>query len=664
MEQEVREKLYQSIVKDDVKTFGSLCTPEVFSSVFGHFPLLSLVYLYGAKRILSKHFSDLIKERGRVRQPGFAAADTLFRKKAGKTLRHFAGRDVSPLEMLAVLGERGKLRKLYSLYPNATRYLPMIKNIYFTRIGKVVTVKKDKLILPPEPLAFAERKLLFRLAFIFLGIGVALALTTALLSVYFGWGTSAVYLKVRSGDTALSALTKDQPMIIKSDITLAKGVDSYSAKIGGENHVIALSAPFAERFSGEIRDVTFLLTKDFKGDAVILENSGALLNVRVIAEGEWEKGGEYVSALVAVNKGKITSCSVQADLTIGGDQRGNCYLGMIAGKNEGVIQNCLAKGSCTAENVDLAGIVGENLSAGSVHDCTVEMNLTQRTTLQGWNPNVAGICDTNHGVIERCVFSGSISAVVDVLELQTGEDVCSAYAAGIVCTNVGTLFKCTNQGSVTATAHNGGAFAGGIVTFNTVTNDYALLGMIEGCSGLGEVTASSDSYNSTAGGVAAVNNKGATIQFSRQTQRVEALTQGDYYDYTGGIAGQSGGLLKGCFFVGTLPEQDQDSIVGAIVGSYHLYYGGKYNGQDTWYTNIWDNNAFVSDSARTSGAVVSDTSDVFGLRGYDGLRASITYSRYYFENTAGYEKYVSELLDANVKPVTLEELKEMEIYYE
>ena len=132
MTQEMREQLFVAIRNDDVKSFSSVADTEVLSSSFGRFPLLSLLYLFQAKNIVKTYLSDLVKERPRVKEPTFHEADKLFLQKGGKALRYFAEREVSPLEMLALLGERKELQKLYGIYPHAERYLPSIKRIYFT----------------------------------------------------------------------------------------------------------------------------------------------------------------------------------------------------------------------------------------------------------------------------------------------------------------------------------------------------------------------------------------------------------------------------------------------------------------------------------------------------------------------------------------------------
>lgn len=892
MEKEIREKLLESIKNDDAARFGERVSPELYSVVFGRFSLLSLLYLYDAKRIIKRYLAELLRERPRIREPAFYEAETLFRKKAGKTLRHFSDREISPLEMLAALGKRRELKRLYPLYPNHVRFLANINRIWLTRTGKELTVKKDKLSLPAMPLSFAERRLHRIFAPIFLGMGVAFLAVTLSLSAYFGWGTSKVYYKAHSGGELLSALSQNDFVLLEKDLSLSSGVKSYASTIEGAGHVVRLKQPLTDSFSGEIRDVTFVLESGFRGDAVILENTGTLTNVRVIAQGRYAKGGEYMSLLTSVNKGKIENCTATFAAEIAGDTRGDCFYAAFAGSNEGIISNCIVTGSVTARNVDVAGIAGNNSVKGEIKDCVVDATLTENSDLWGWTPNVAGIVCHNEGSIEGCTVSGSVTSVLNgrerctesryismedtklrleycdcdsfslfrgseavesalaadttnvsdslvnyydylsayyyyfintyvmieganewqlpivsgnpytynyyynfvsyaknifdnsellltknvgytldsgaviglnedftitygsdrtladfravIAELfgfsdaeefldcasriadayqvnalgaalgsvserlkykgaiytQTGafflpfvwesqlsdtpvlafviveeegrisvwlqnaeaafkatnydnaiqkeeiaaitlygrcslfEPNASAYAAGVVCVNVGSVKECTNRSAVTANAENGSSSAGGIVAINT--KEGSSRGVINRCSGLGEVMATSTTNNSYAGGIAAQNMSDCYIIASRQLASVLAQSEGSYYDFTGGIVGDNSGGIQGSFFIGTLEDGDEDSLIGAICGMTYLYYGN--------YTNA-DGNAYVKENVYAFGAL------------YD-VNRKVLYGLNAFSSDTQY------LLDYGATPMTLDELRESEIYYE
>ncbi|MBQ7713184.1 MAG: hypothetical protein IJT69_05140 [Clostridia bacterium] len=655
MNETLRKNLLESVKKDDVKGFGTMMTPEVLCAVFGRFPLLSLLYLYDAKRIVKSYFAELVKERPRVKVDPYREAEERFRLRAGKALRYYADEAVSPLEMLAIMGRGRELKKLYAVYPNAGRYLPAIHRVYFTRLGKGVSATGPKLDLPAEPLSYAARRFSLRFALVCFAAFLLIAVTTVCLSVYFGLGNDRVFYKVRSGAALASALRENETVYLKKDVTLSATVETYGRKFEGNDRIVRLSAPLCDRFEGEMFNVIFVLEQSFVGDAVIRENVGVLRNVRVVAEGvTLAKGGEHMGLLTSVNAGTIDGCYATLSVEIAGDAGGDCYFAPFAGSNEGAIHACRAEGSIEATDVDVAGIAGKNEKTGVITDCVVDMTLSERADIKGWTPNVAGIADHNEGAIDGCSVAGTVRSVLASPELAEGDRVVSAYAAGLVCVNVGSVQNSTNRAAVTADATYGSAFAGGIVTLNTtLTDDPTAYGTVTRCSGLGAVSAVAHTdNNSYAGGIAAVNDSGSYVSASRQTARVSAESPDRYYDFTGGIAARNAGNIESCFFTGSLPEYDEDSLVGAICGLCYLRGGFFAN-----YTIDLSGNAYVASEGHTSGGVIAEYQFYY-------LRPDVVYTAYFFENTQGYGDYATEILDFGASSVTLEQLKAMEIYYE
>ena len=550
METEKRDKLFSSIKRDDPKAFRSLADAETFGALFGRFPLLSLLYLYRAKRILKAYFSDLIRERPREKEPAFAEADALFLKKAGKSLRYYRDKEVSPLEMLAVLRRGRELKKLYAVYPNASKYLPLIHKIYFTEIGEGVSVVGKKLSLPREPLSFAERRKYSFLSLALLLLGVVIAAATSVLSVYYGLGNNRVFYKARTEGALVTALTKGQNVYLKKDISLSYTAESFGARMQGNDKIVRLSRPFAESFSGEMWDVIFVLEEDFKGEAVILENSGTLRNVRVVAEKcEFEKGGEDMGLLTSVNKGTVENCTAVFSVTLEGDAGGDCYFAPFAGRNEGSIHACRAEGVISAKNVDIAGVAGRNQETGTITDCVAEVTLSETTDIKKWTPNVAGVTCTNRGAIYGSTVVGELTASLLSPELAEGESAASAYAAGIACVNGGSVKNCRVEPAsvVLANAQRGYAFAGGVVTINAIfgeTDDEYRTGSVEGCFSKGTVRAYSDGNSAYAGGVVAENPRECLVTSSDVSGKVSAqMTSEEVREnesvssaYAGGIA--------------------------------------------------------------------------------------------------------------------------------
>ena len=62
MEQKKAEQIFEAIKKDDLKLFSSLFVYQSdFNLCYGRFPLLSVLYLYGAYSILSKYEKSLLR---------------------------------------------------------------------------------------------------------------------------------------------------------------------------------------------------------------------------------------------------------------------------------------------------------------------------------------------------------------------------------------------------------------------------------------------------------------------------------------------------------------------------------------------------------------------------------------------------------------------------
>ncbi len=547
MLKETREKLIECIRKDDKAAFGVFMTPEILSAVFGRFPLLSLLYLYDAKRIVKRYLSELVKERPRNKEASFAEADALFASRAGKCLRYYIFADVPPLEMLAVLGKSRELEKLYAVDPSASRSLPMLHKIYYTRLGAGIIVKGEKLILPREPLSFGEKRTFTRFALIFLSVFILIAALTSVTFFYYGVGSGGNYYRVRSAEEVALSLEKDQDFKLEKDVTLSAVVENYTSKMDGGGHFVYLSAPFAQKLTGEITDVIFVIEKGFVGDAIILENAGALKNVRVIAEEvTFAKSGEVMGLLTAVNTGVIEKCTAVLDVTIEGDGGGDCYFAPFAGENNGTIHSCDMDGSVKARNVDVAGVVGKNGEKGVVTDCVVKGELVERADIKNWTPNVAGIATQNDGTIYGCTVTGSTTSILSAPALEETESPASAYAAGIACVNGGSITSSENRGTVLAESTNGYADAGGIVTLNAhyLSDGTILAGKVDSCTSSGEVKALSYSYNPYAGGIAAQNLQGGEIRGSTVSAPVLAtLTLGKMTAGQTGLSAGAGGIV-------------------------------------------------------------------------------------------------------------------------
>src|SRR5574344_811624 len=99
-------ELYSAVKTDDLKKFdgytvdsggcGNIC--------YGRFPVLSLIVLFGAKKLFRKYAETFFKCSDYVTVPEPADASVAFAARAGKCLRLYLDAEtVSPLEMLMIL---------------------------------------------------------------------------------------------------------------------------------------------------------------------------------------------------------------------------------------------------------------------------------------------------------------------------------------------------------------------------------------------------------------------------------------------------------------------------------------------------------------------------------------------------------------------------------
>lgn len=524
---EAEKRLLEIVRADDAKGFGEIASPEVFSAVFGRFPLLSLLYLFSSRRIVRRYFDALSKERVRIRYDRIEEADALFMKKAGKALRHYQGKEVSPLEMLAILGKPRALKKLYAVYPAADRYLPALHRIYYTRLGEGVARKGDALILPKEPMPYLQKKILRISAVVLLSLfSLTLALSLSL-AAYSGLGTTKHPYRVRNAKEMTSLLSEEDTISVERDLTLSSTAEEVSAVILGGDHIIHLTTPFAEVFTGVLKDVTFVLEEGYPARAVIGKNLGKLENVSVVtkdlsyakesfsdtlveenAEDDETSVTNVFSLFATVNEGIISDSTAVVTLAFTGEEGGNSYFAAFVGENRGTIKGCFAQGKVTSVAVDMAGIAARNKAAGNITECGSSVEFTQRTTISRWNPNVAGIVAENEGGVYRSVNGASITSEIALASLEEGASVAAAYAAGIACMNTGVVKDCKNEGDVTARGAYGYAFAAGIVcrneraeNANPTLTEVGLYGNLS----RGKITAYSSTDEACAAGIAKDN---------------------------------------------------------------------------------------------------------------------------------------------------------------
>lgn len=106
-------------------------------------------------------------------------------------------------------------------------------------------------------------------------------------------------------------------------------------------------------------------------------------------------------------------------------------LGLLAGRNEGLIRSCAVKGTVTGDE-SVGGIVGVNEASGVVLDCLSQAVVTGST-------NAGGIAGRSEGTIQGCINEGAVNTDGDQSPTNTG---------GITGKSNGVISACTNKGEI------------------------------------------------------------------------------------------------------------------------------------------------------------------------------------------------------------------------
>lgn len=261
--------------------------------------------------------------------------------------------------------------------------------------------------------------------------------------------------------------------------------------------------------------------------------------------------------------------------------------GVIAGRNDGTVTNCVVTGSLEAgTNMDFtAGIVGAN--EGIVEDCVFAGRITAAAGTEDAEKDIAGIAGRNNGIIRNCYASGSIQSKAAVVAGIVGTNTsresdsikgCANYmsvegayiVAGIVGINEGEVTECTNYGTVRQKNHSQEiGEAGGIAAQNKI-------GTISDCYNYANISGEDKNI----GGIAAATS--GTITRCGNSGSVTGLAN------VGGVAGLYNGnreySISECFNQGTvngngrtIKAQGIGGILGSTGESYRVPIENCYN---------------------------------------------------------------------------------------
>ena len=659
MAQSIEEFLLEAIEKDDLKAFEALMEQRPCGVYrLGRFPVLSMLYLYKSRKIIAAYEEKFIKITTweALKEPTSLAK--LFSERAGKCLRLYLNEVVSPLEMLLILDNTKKLKRVYPLTKPSFAVKDRLQTIYSVKYSLNVKFEGDNIVLDRRPLSGKEKKKIATIcicSFLAVAVAVAAPVTTVSLIPKHVEGEITKFKHINFKEKTTYTL--------KNDITVPENfsVEEMNCTIEGNgNKLIFERGATIGKLSGKITDVeiqtsgnpifseisekaemsgvTVTVNADIQTYQscafVALTNYGTIDGVTLNISGKISAhAGEsdvIIGGMVLNNafkfttatqyRGLIKNCTVNySNFWLEGETHANTSFGGIAGINSGVILESRVKGAISSDTVDLAGVCSAN--GYGVSGVVNEATLTQTSESEGWNPIVCGIAIENAYAIEYTENLGAIYARSSCGEVEIKPEV---SVSGIANVNSGGILYCKNSGAINADG-TGTVFAGGISAHSYSQISY--------CLASGDITAKADTVY--AGGIygrsdiAGANLFSVTWGFaeyciSESKFNITAtgensfvggiagfVSQGNVIDNNGDTLGYFGGGVYNCIFTGSCEREV--SYFGNIVGGSgkNILYGDFIYSYFEEYVNYFDN-YHLNNSLPSYGAAATETKDEEG----------------------------------------------------
>ena len=654
MAQVTEEKLLEAIKKDDIKEFNALMKNAPCGAYrLGRFPVLSLLYLYKSKKIIKAFEEKFIKitEWEQLKEPAEIAK--AFSDRAGKCLRLYLSEVVSPLEMLLILDDTKRLKRLYPAVKPSNGVKERLQSIYSMKYSLSVKYEGDAIIIDRRPLSTREKKRIATVVLCsFLAVAVAVATPVATISL--------MPKPVEGEVTEISQIkfSKNKTYTLKKDITVPASIagNKMNCTIVGEGHklIFEKGATFSELggsisgakietagsplFSsvsdkGRISDITVKVNADIqtsKSSAfVAVINNGTIEGVTVSVSGSVSavvESNEITFGGIALNNyaqtslsyGTISNCTVNySDFSLNGEPYANGAFGGIVGFNSGAVEGCKVTGTIESDTFDLSGVCVENY--GLLSKDINEADLSQSSDDEGWNPIVSGIVYSSIGTVRDCENKGSLTAkstgVSANEEYQLSVTVAGVvginYMSSVFSTEYGVIECCKNSGAIAAEGKET-VIVGGIVAHTGTPIGY--------CASSGDISAKGKILY--LGGIAGrceilFTNYWGFVTYCISESKISAeaeeescvggivgfVREGAYSGFTG--VGYFGGGVQNCIYLGECASEV--SYCGAIVGvcGVDLYENNSYYSGNEEYHNF-DNNYYLG-TPSAFGAVVDDS---------------------------------------------------------
>ena len=563
MDQVDYKDILYAIKTDNLVLFSNFIKDNEYLC-FGRFPILSLCYLFNARKIIKKYKADLCLIKDYTIVDEDFEIYQKFRLVAGRALRLYVSGDmVSPVEMLAILHRDKRVRKLFKICKEngviTDKIMTNLRAIYLISSQKVY-ICDSEIKTTRKPLSQRE-KLPYKIGII-MSASFVLVLSLCLVFLNFstGFGTDMNPYKIHNYNQLLRALSTSGSYVLTSDIILNDSVNNleFAGVLDGNNFTISVeSLPdlcLIANNKGHIKNLN-IVYKDINeeiSDSVSLfvgENNGTIENVSITCQQlnlQCNKSTDndiYITGFAKTNNGTINNCDLMLKSIINTRSNGECYVSGLVGNNTAKVMNCslLEKSSIDTNEADVSGICVSNSATGTIYKCVNHATISQDSDINEWSPNVAGVVLTNYGSIEECSNKGTLTAT-STNETENAQG--SVFLGGISALNYGSHLKCLNSGNLTATTKNIMVYCGGISAYSSysVVENKMKLSKLDNCGALGNINV--------------------------QTENEKAFA------FAGGLCGLLYGEINDCFSLSTFTNDynEQKNFFGMCTGASYIQY--------------------------------------------------------------------------------------------
>ena len=496
-------RILETIKLDDLVLF-SVLTEKSRNLCFGRFPLLTLCYLYGAKKIIKKYQNDLIGISKFNFVPENFEIYKKFKAVAGKSLRLYVKEDsvVTPLEMMAILKKDFEVKKLYFVaYKNEVVENNLTKIYSFNK--QTITTTENTVKISLKPLNRKE-KITYRLAVCLAAVFMAvMSGGVGLVYFMFGLSTNNSPFIINNEAQLYQALKTNGNYVLNNNLTLTNFDNNlkFNGRLNGNNYTITVNTTYNSLLktnNGVIENLNVVyseINRDINSNfSLLVENNNGTINNVKVSSGNInfncnKQVGDcvYIGGIANKNDGVISNCSVKYDLTIKSNGGGEGFVSGVANENNNIVKNCLFNGSVVSNETDLSGIVSVNNFNATVENCVNNAKLFQTSSHNEWFPIVSGITAINYGTIKKCNNTAELKATsLNNADYASGE-VC---LGGIVSENCGKIEQCKNTGNIFVESKKIIVYCGGISAKSIFweLDGETIMSEINNCGAEGQIT--------------------------------------------------------------------------------------------------------------------------------------------------------------------------------